>query len=322
MPLTHEQGQAAFTHIVETVLASPATSPLTQAFKQAGFNNIRNILTICDRDIDTLDYRDGTAFAPLQLGYRGKLRAFLAFVDHSMGSNAPIDDAWTEITLDEFDTYRTSPEYMSTLGHTGRQTISAPHVATITGTHTRNPIVDFNKGIDRDSSQFSMLKDEKQWDQWQRSTMAQARAQGVADVLNPDYKPCTDAGKALFAKKNEFMYAVFERTLLTDTGKTAVQQHEGDSDAQAVWKEVVEYYTDSIKTSLDVSKTATKHDMSQLKGEQQCDSGQHSLVTQARHDSRRVDSRVMTHTSHPPIRPVEPAEVSTYDFVPVTLHDL
>ena len=322
MPLTREQGQAAFTHVVETVLASPATSPLAQALERAGFDDIRDILILRDRDIDTLDYRDGTAVVPLQLVYRGKLRAFLAFVDHRMGSNTPSDDAWTKITPDKFDTYRMSPEYMSTLGHTGRQTIGAPHVATITGTHTRNPIVDFNKGIDRDSSQFSMLKDEKQWDQWQRSTMAQARAQGVADVLNPDYKPCTDAGKALFAKKNEFMYAVFERTLLTDTGKTAVQQHEGDSDAQAVWKEVVEYYTDSIKTSLDVSKTATKHDMSQLKGEQQCDSGQHSLVTQARHDSRRVDSRVMTHTSHPPIRPVEPAEVSTYDFVPVTLHDL
>ena len=122
MPLTREQGQAAFTHIIETVLALTATSPLAQAFGRAGFNDIRDILNIRNRDIDTLDYRDGTAFAPLQLGYCGKLRAFLAFVDHCMGSNAPIDDAWTEITPDEFDTYRMSLEYMSTLGHTGRQT--------------------------------------------------------------------------------------------------------------------------------------------------------------------------------------------------------
>jgi len=45
-------------------------------------------------------------------------------------------------------------------------------------------LAEFKKGIKRDASLFNVLKDPKQWDTWHCSTMAQARAQDVSDVLD------------------------------------------------------------------------------------------------------------------------------------------
>jgi len=63
--------------------------------------------------------------------------------------------------------------------------------------------------------------------------------------------PSTPAEKDLFAEKQKYMFAVFERTLLTDVGKSLVRNHEDDADTQEVYKAVVDYYHKSTKSSLD-----------------------------------------------------------------------
>jgi len=42
------------------------------------------------------------------------------------------------------------------------------------------------------------------------------------------------------------MFAVFERTLLTDVGKSFVHDHEDDADAQEVYKAVVDYWLPQV----------------------------------------------------------------------------
>ena len=96
-----------------------------------------------------------------------------------------------------------------------------------------------------------LFKEAKQFDSWQRSTLAQARAQDVADILDPTCVPSTPSDKELFAEKQKHMFAVFERTLLTDVGKSLVRDHEDDGDAREVYKAVVAYYLKSTKASLD-----------------------------------------------------------------------
>jgi hypothetical protein len=118
----------------------------------------------------------------------------------------------------------------------------------------RDAVFEFKKGIKRDSSSFLVYKDEKQWDTWQRSTLALARAQDVHEVLDASYVPVSSEDKQLFAMKQEFMYAVFERTLQTDMGKTFVRRHEADFDAQTIYVSLVEYSIQSTKASLDTSK--------------------------------------------------------------------
>jgi hypothetical protein len=85
-----------------------------------------------------------------------------------------------------------------------------------------DPISTFKKGIKRDATLFIPYKDEKHCDVWRRSTLAQARAQGVEEIMDATYSPSTMDEKALFMEKQKYMYAVFECTLQTDQGKALV----------------------------------------------------------------------------------------------------
>jgi hypothetical protein len=49
--------------------------------------------------------------------------------------------------------------------------------------------------------------------------------------MNSTYKPATTEDKALFAVKQTYMFAVFEKTLWTDQGKAYVREFEKESDA-------------------------------------------------------------------------------------------
>ncbi len=111
----------------------------------------------------------------------------------------------------------------------------------------------FRRGIKLDQSLFPTLKDERYNDTWHRTFLNQARAQGVTEVLDPNYKPTTDEEKALFAEKKKFVYAILESKVLTDRGKAIVRDHEKDFDAQAVYKKLQEHHLKSTKAKMDSS---------------------------------------------------------------------
>ena len=112
---------------------------------------------------------------------------------------------------------------------------------------------EFCHGIKRNTSQFIPLKDDAAWDNWNRGTIAQARAQDLDEVLDPNYIPATVEATELFKEKQKFMYAMFEKTLLTDKGKSLVCQHQQTFDAQAIYKELVLYASQSTKAALTSS---------------------------------------------------------------------
>jgi hypothetical protein len=114
----------------------------------------------------------------------------------------------------------------------GNTSTSNPGLPAAMSTRARDPV--FKRGNKRDSSQFPILKDEKQWDNWQRTTVAHARTQDVAEVFDPTYTPATAEDKAQFKKKLTYMFAVFEKTLLTDHGKAYIREHEKLGDAQSI----------------------------------------------------------------------------------------
>jgi hypothetical protein len=101
--------------------------------------------------------------------------------------------------------------------------------------------------------QFIPFKDEAAWDNWSRSTIAQARAQDVHDVLDPSYTPITVEETELFEEKLKYMYAVFEKTLLTDKGKALVRAHQKTYNAQLIYKELQEYARVSTKATMEAS---------------------------------------------------------------------
>ena len=123
---------------------------------------------------------------------------------------------------------------------------------------------DFRRSIKRDITHFTTLKDDGAWDNWERATMAQARAQDVADVLNHNYTPSNMEEAALFDEKQKYMYAVFEKTLLTDKGKALVRAHQRKYDAQKIYQELCEYALKSTKATMDASSILTYITTAQL----------------------------------------------------------
>ena len=116
-----------------------------------------------------------------------------------------------------------------------------------------NIAYEFKHSIKANITQFPTLKDDSGWDQWNQSTVAQARAQDLAHVLEHTYKPTGQDELELFQEKQKFMYAVFEKTLLTDKGKALVRQYQSTFDAQKIYDLLSNYAMHSTKTSMNAS---------------------------------------------------------------------
>ena len=84
----------------------------------------------------------------------------------------------------------------------------------------------FKRGIKRDISAYPTLKDEKYYESFNRSVLVTARAHDCEEILQPTYRPRSDTESLeLFRLKNDFMYSVFNKCLLSDMGKTIVRKH-------------------------------------------------------------------------------------------------
>jgi hypothetical protein len=98
-------------------------------------------------------------------------------------TQGPVDD-WTLITKEIFDDFWLVPDYQTSPYQPSQTTSSTSTInATPTFVRPNDPIDEFKKGIKRDSSLFAVYKDEKQWDNWQQSTIAIACAQGVEECF-------------------------------------------------------------------------------------------------------------------------------------------
>ena len=75
-----------------------------------------------------------------------------------------------------------------------------------------------------------------------------ARAHDCEEILQPTFRPKGDADSLeLFRLKNDFMYSVFNKCLLSDMGKTIVRKHLDNMNAQRVWEEFNAHMTTSSK---------------------------------------------------------------------------
>ncbi len=105
----------------------------------------------------------------------------------------------------------------------------------------------FKKGIKREITSYPTLHDERKFDNFSRSFIITAKSHECEEVLDPTYVPSTEEQKQFFQAKQTFMYAVMNTHLLTDMGKTKVRKYYTTSDAQQVWKELLEHMKTSSK---------------------------------------------------------------------------
>ena len=75
-----------------------------------------------------------------------------------------------------------------------------------------------------------------------------ARAHDCEEILQPTFRPRGDADSLeLFMLRNDLMYRVFNKCLLSDMGKTIVRKHLDNMNAQRVWEEFATHMTTSSK---------------------------------------------------------------------------
>jgi len=252
---------------MEQVFSLNNTSPLRIALKEEGVENLNDFLSLTSDIIDEFKYTykdadDTLITAPVPRGHRRIIIVFFDFIRYREHINNPIGNDWINITKEEFDTFRTSTEYLnarqgyggtavfsSIPGNTVTPTGSGPIPASTT-TKSFSSEELFKRGIKRDQTLFPTLKDEMYHDSWHRTFENQAHAQGVALVLDPDYKPSTPDEIQVFDLMQTFMYAVLEVKVLTSKGKEIVRNHEHTKDAQAAYASLVRHHRTSTAASI------------------------------------------------------------------------
>ena len=166
-------------------------------------------------------------------GHRRLITVFFDFVQYRQYQKTPIvDKDWSELTKEEFDEFRISPEYLaartgySGIVNFGQATSQSTQQTTSGTTPPRTSAVTtseelFKRGIKRDQSLFPTIKDERFHDSWHRTFENQAHAQGLDCVLDSSYTP-PPSEIQVFSLMNTFMYAVLESKVLTSKGKEIV----------------------------------------------------------------------------------------------------
>jgi len=176
MVITRAEAALAFTHVLDNVLVHPVH--LKSALVRDGINNIFDLLTIQDTDIDDLQYEntdseyEKATLHPVLKHDKQLLRAFHDYVVYCHNQGTPIGDKWTSITASDFGTFCTSVAHLSTFTSTPMITLESP--LPVTSSPSYSP----------DESDYPTLMDEKTNDLLHHSFVIQAESHDSNDVLN------------------------------------------------------------------------------------------------------------------------------------------
>lgn len=264
---TRQQKRDIFSHIMLVLDQLDDTYPIWQAFVKANYVGRAPyaFITIspdeiatfrCDQVTTDANGADHTVEVPLHSSDQTMIKLFqdwIKWLVYDARFDATSVEAWLALDRDVFDIYRIQgfkvPPPPSSHNNSSHPVQSKP---------PPDPVREFHKSVKRDLTVFSVLKNDTQWDTYQRSLIANARTQDVYDVIDPRCAPPTPNANCpkyqLYQAKLAYLYSVFERTLLTDTGKASVRRHEATFDARAIYIEVKQNAESSTKSSLDASK--------------------------------------------------------------------
>ena len=115
----------------------------------------------------------------------------------------------------------------------------------------------FKKGTKRDAYVYPIFKNDKYYDTFQRSFLANLKAQDLYDVADPDYDP--ESGDfyehELFQGKQSFVYSVLVASLQTEKGRELVKEFEGD--ARSIILKLHHHHTKSNVAQHDIITLTT-----------------------------------------------------------------
>jgi hypothetical protein len=213
--LTRQQAQDALTHVLQMLLGFTDTDPLPLSLTWSGYTDIHHVITMTQDNIDALEYEDDTqVLVTVPSPAWTLLRIFNTYHVYRYEEGDPIGDDWTSITAQEFNDFCIGP-YPAIINSSPSAYVRRRANATSLSTTPRphDPVADFKKGIKPDPTLFLDFKMDWQWASWQQSTLTQARAQDVVDVLDPAYVPSLVEDTLLFKEMQKCLHVISEPKL-------------------------------------------------------------------------------------------------------------
>ncbi len=235
---------------------------LLKALDNDGLDSVPDLLTLTDGQIDALSYDDVTGGRVVSPSSRNKLRILRSWNYHLQQVQGVRRVDWMDtatVNEDEWDQYRIAiyvpagmpPIPTQPVGSTASTPSSSRPI------QASSQASDFRRGIKRDKSHYREIRDEKQWDEFKRTTVATVYAHGCENVIDPSYIPSTPDDVVLFEEQKKFMYDVWATILKTPMGKHYVRLHENTRDAHAVWRDYINYMRSSTRADIEIEDLMT-----------------------------------------------------------------
>ena len=193
-----------------------------------------------------------------------KLKCFIKWMTHEERPYELHDDFLATLTRDSYLKFRyldTQSFSLSPLSHHEPSKFKTSFQGEFkhqTTSESQTALNNFKKGTKRDASVYPIFKNDKYYDTFQRSFLANLKAQGLYDVADPDHDP--ESGdiyeQELFKGKQSFVYSVLVTSLQTDKGRELVKEFEGD--ARSIILKLHHYHTKSNVAQHDIITLSTE----------------------------------------------------------------
>ena len=196
--------------ILRSILGQLADSVLEKALYEANVTDFPSLMSLGKDEIENLFYvpDDKKKAQDIPTGLASLLKAFKAYVKAQQAKG--LFSEVKGLSKAAFDTFRVMEYDPDNPNPTATQATTSG--GNLMGTWaTPSALNDFKRGIKRDKSHYKELKDDKQWDRWQRATIDTARSHGCEEVFDPGYDPAFiyQEEEEIFDEKQKFMYSVF-----------------------------------------------------------------------------------------------------------------
>ena len=192
-----------------------------------------------------------------------KLKSFVKWMAHEKRPHDVHDDYLATLTRENYLKFRLlytqSLPTLPASHHEPQQLMTSfpSEFKQTTQSESKTALNNFKKGTKRDASVYPIFKNDKYYDTFQRSILANLKAQGLYDVADPDHDP--ESGdiyeQELFQGKESFVYSVLVTSLQTEKGRELVKEFEGD--ARSIILKLHHYDTKSNVAQHDIITLTT-----------------------------------------------------------------
>ena len=237
-------------HAIKNIFSSTSNeySQVKSMINQEHIEDIHQITSLTAEDIEGLTYVEigetGSSTSPIPKWMISRIKIGLAL--HSVkcrkeGRLIP----WMELGPDDlvafrrvYDPRRVYPKFIPNSPY--RPTSNTPRSG-----KKITPSKEFIDNPKTDSSKFPIFRDDTEWYKFQREFEAEAKVQGVGNVIDASYLPVTKGEVALFKTHNNYLWQVFNTIIRTPRSKEIVSNHSRNKSARMVYQELVKSYTAS-----------------------------------------------------------------------------